>query len=126
MAGFECRDVVLDHTAEPHDFDRVRAQSRLMVIAQSDKKEEARQECDDDNANGGAGQELEMEMLWTKKPGDAASVKPSAYLCGGSGRVGLRHYKFQKAGILPLPLERGGRPSVGGSKAKSVPDADQK
>jgi hypothetical protein len=80
VAGFERGNVILDHTAEPHDFDRMRTQCRLMVIAQSYKKEQAGQKCDDDNANGGAGQELEMKMLRTKKPRSTSSKNPSAYL----------------------------------------------
>lgn len=126
MTSFERGDVVFDDAGESHHFDSVGAQTLLMVIAQRDEEKEPREKCNDDNPDSGARQQFEMKMLWTKKPGDASPENSPANVCGWVGRVGLRHYKFQKAGILPLPLERGGRPSVGGSKAKSVPDADQK
>ena len=80
MAGFERGDVVLNHTAEAHDFDRMRSQRLLMVIPQSYEKKKPRQERDDGDANRGPRQELEMKMLWAEKPGDASSENPSTYL----------------------------------------------
>src|ERR1044072_5860696 len=126
MTRFERGDVVLDDTAEAHDLNRVRAQSRLMVIAEGDEKEQTREECDDDNADGGSGQEFEMKMLRAEKPGAASSEKPSAYLCLRVGGGGLSHYKFQKAVILPGLWSVRGRPSVAGRKEKSVANMDEK
>ena len=82
MTGLEGRNVVFDYAAEPHDFDRMRSQRLLMVIAQSDEEKKPREECDNDNTNGGSRQELEMKMLGTKKPSGASSENPSPYLRG--------------------------------------------
>ncbi len=126
MTSLQCRNIVFDYAAEPHDFDRMRSQGLLMVIAQSDEKEEPREEGDDDDADGSSRQELEMKMLGTEKPGGASSKNPPPYRRGRVRRVGLGHYKFKKAGILPDLWSEMARPSVGGRKAKSVPDVDQK
>jgi hypothetical protein len=80
VAGFECGNVVLDHTAKPHDFNRVGAQRFLMMIAQSYEKEQTGQKCNDDNSHGGAGQELEVKMLRAKKPRSTSSKNASANL----------------------------------------------
>ena len=77
MTGFERGDVVLDQTPEAHDFDRMCTQCLLTVIPQGHEEKKPRQECDDNNPDGGSRQELEMKMLWTKKPGDASSENPS-------------------------------------------------
>ena len=82
MTGFEDGDIVFDHAAEPHDFDGMRAQALLMVIAQGDEEKQPGQEGDHDNADGGSRQELEVKMLWTKKPGNASSEKSATYLGG--------------------------------------------
>ena len=82
VPGFERSEVVFDHTGQPHDFERMRAQSSLMMIAQGDEEEQSGQKGDDHNANGGARQQLEMEMLGTKKPGETSPVNPSANRCG--------------------------------------------
>ena len=102
MTGFQRSNVVRDDAAKPHDFDRMRAQALVPMVSQGHEEKEPRQECNDDNADGGSRQELEMKMLWAKKPGESASSEnPSAYLCCWFGRGGLRHQKFPKAGILP-------------------------
>ena len=83
MTIFKHGNVALDDTAEAFDFDRMRSQVLVMVILQRYDEKEPCQECDDDNAESGSRQELEMKMLWTKKPGDGSSSEnPSAYLRG--------------------------------------------
>ena len=79
MAAFETRDVVLDQTAQPYDFNGVSAERVLIMDAQSHEQENAGQENDDDDANGCSGEELEVKMPLTKKPvADAAEDRPWA------------------------------------------------
>jgi len=102
LTGFERSNVVRDDAAKPHDFDCMRAQALITMVPQGHEEKEPRQECDDDNADGGARQELEMKMLWAKEPGEGPSLEnSSAHLRGWIGHGGLRHQKFPKAGILP-------------------------
>ena len=82
MTRFERSNVALDHTAEPHDFDRVFSQCPLMVIPQSHEKEKSRQEDNDDDANRGPRQEFERKVLWAKKPRDASSENPATSILG--------------------------------------------
>jgi hypothetical protein len=66
------------------------------MIPQGNEEKEAGEEGDDDDADSGAGEELEMKMLRAEKPRRAAAEKASTNF-GFLGRVGVAHYKFHKS-----------------------------
>ena len=72
MTAFKSGDISFNHAAQPHDFDRMRAQRFLLMVPKRDEQKQTRKKCDDDDADRGAGQELEMKMLWAEKPRDDA------------------------------------------------------
>ena len=45
----------------------MRAQRFLLMVSKRDEEKQSRQKCDDDNADRGARQELEMKMFWAEK-----------------------------------------------------------
>ena len=93
---FQRRDVVFEHTAKPHHLESMGAQCFLMMIAQGYEQEHAGEECNDDNADGCAGEQFEVEMLWTEKPSGTAADHASTDLAVGRC-VDLGHYKFHKS-----------------------------
>ena len=77
MSGLERGDIVLDHAAQAHNFDRVRAQGFLVVVSKRDEKEKPCQKRDDNDADSGSRQQLEMKMLRTEKPRKAVAENAS-------------------------------------------------
>jgi hypothetical protein len=126
MTSLERGDIVLDHGAQAHDFDRVRPQRLLMVIAQGNEEEKSGQERDDNNADGGSREQLEMKMFGAEEPRGASSEKTSTHVRYWVGRVDLRHYNGHKAGSLPQPSAVINQPSAMPTKARLVPHADEK
>lgn len=79
MTAFKDSDVSFNHAAQPHDFDRMRAQRFLLMVLERDEEKQAREKCDDNDADRSAGQKLEMKMFWTEKPRYAAPENSSGY-----------------------------------------------
>ena len=95
MAGLEGGDVVLDHAAQAHDVDRVRAQRFLEMIAIGDEEENARQENDDDHAGGGSREQFDVKMLLAKKPGHTPADEGKR----SAARVRSRREHFRSASL---------------------------
>lgn len=87
-------DIVLGQSAEPDDFDCMRPMSILLVLADGDEQKDPRQKQNDYNTSGSSGEELDVEVLMTKKPGKAAANKSSATRVVRPWRVRLPHYNL--------------------------------
>ena len=67
-----------------------------MMISQRNKEEQAGEERDDNDADRSSGQELEVKMSGTEKPGRAAAEKAPTNL-SFLGYVDVSHYKRHKS-----------------------------
>jgi hypothetical protein len=75
------------------------------MISQRNEEEEPGEERDDNNPDGGSGQEFEMKMSGTEKPGRTTAEKATTNL-DFLGYVDVSHYKRHKSkysAIVPAP-----------------------
>ena len=97
MTRLERGNIVLDQAAQPHYVDGMGAQDMLLVIANRKVKEYAGQKDNDHDAGGGAGKELEMEVLLAKKPREASPKEGKTrafWLRTTQQFLGFVHYNF--------------------------------
>ena len=102
MRGFQRGDIVFDETAHPDDFDRVRSQHLLLVIAQRDVEENAGEQDDHAYAGGRAREHLEMKMLLAKQPGSGSADRARLPWLNRAllRRFGLAHGRLQRMQVF--------------------------
>jgi hypothetical protein len=81
----------------------MRPERFLVVIAERHEQEKPCQKSDNNNADRGSGEELEMKVFLAEQPRRAAAENAPTNL-GFLRRVGVGHYKFHKANSLPAGL----------------------
>jgi hypothetical protein len=75
MSGLERSDVVLDHSAQTDNFNRMRADGILFMVSVGDVEKGPGHEDNYEDAGGSAGEELEMEVALAEEPCACAPKK---------------------------------------------------
>ena len=97
MGGLKRSNIVFDETAQPHHVDGVGTEDVLLMVADGDVEKYAGQKDDNENAGGGAREELEMEMLLAEKPRKTSPKEAEAcafWLNFIQRFLGLAHYNY--------------------------------
>jgi hypothetical protein len=80
MTRFQRGDVVFEQAAQPHHFKSVRAQTFLMMVTEGNEKKKPSEERNNNDADSGPREKLEMKMFRAEKPRGGPAKNAATYL----------------------------------------------